>query len=121
MLIAYGAGHGINTPGKRTPDGEREWSFNNVVATAFGNRMKTYGAELLRTDDPTGKRDVPLIERTNKANKANADIYISFHHNAYLSKWGTWTGTETFYHKGSVKGEKLARVVQDAALKSYGL
>src|SRR5690625_1459257 len=112
-LIACGGGHSFYTPGKRSPDDEREWSFNNEVVKAFINQMEKYDVDILRTDDPTGKRDVPLIERTNKANKANADIYISFHHNAYLSKWGTWTGTETFYHKGSVEGEKLARVVQE--------
>lgn len=35
VKIGFDAGHGINTPGKRTPDGEREWSFNNQVAIAF--------------------------------------------------------------------------------------
>ena len=34
-LIAVDAGHGLHTAGKRTPDGEREWSFNNRVVIAL--------------------------------------------------------------------------------------
>jgi len=120
--IAVGAGHGYNTPGKRTPDGEREWSFNNKVVIAFENEMQKYeGVELLRTDDPTGKTDVPLSTRTDKANDWGAGIYISFHHNALNGKWGNHTGTETYYYKTSSKGKKLAKLVQNAAVKAYGL
>src|SRR5699024_9462829 len=60
-------------------------------------------------------------ERTGAANKAKADLYLSFHHNAYQSKWGNHGGTETFYHAGSATGKKLAQAVQDAAMKAYGL
>ena len=125
MLIYYDAGHGKYTAGKRSPSGkfeEREWFFNDVVARAFANEMKNYkGVKTVRTDDPTGKRDVPLRERTNKANKAKADFYISFHHNAYLSKWGDHTGVETYYYKTSTKGKAIAREVQRAVVKAYGL
>ena len=120
--IAFCAGHGYNTAGKRTPDGEREWSFNNKVALAFEEEMKKYeGVELLRTDDRTGKTDVPLSTRTNKANSWGATIYISFHHNANTSKWGSWTGVETFYCAGSTKGLKLAQTVHPEVVKAYGL
>src|SRR5699024_6078451 len=125
MLIYYDAGHGKYTAGKRSPSGkfeEREWFFNDVVARAFANEMKNYkGVKTVRTDDPTGKRDVPLRERTNKANKAKADFYISFHHNAYLSKWGDHTGVETYYYKTSAKGKAIARAVQKSVVKAYGL
>lgn len=120
--IAYDAGHGLNTPGKRTPDGEREWSFSNKVVLAFEKEMRNYeNVELLRTDDKTGKADVPLRARTDKANKWGADIYISFHQNALNGKWGSWTGVETFYSKGSTKGKKLAELVHPAVVKAYGL
>lgn len=121
--IAICAGHGINTPGKRTPDDEREWSFNNKVALAFIDAMKNYeDVEVRRYDDPTGKTDVPLQTRTDKANAWGADIYISFHHNANTGKWGTWTGTETFTQTG-VGGDavKLAKAVNPRIVKAYGL
>ncbi len=123
MRIAYGAGHGGFgvTPGKRSPAGEYEWDFNNEVAVAFAKEMKNYNVKLMRTDDPTGKTDVLLKTRTDEANNWGADLYISFHHNAFQSKWGNHGGTETFYHAGSADGKKLAQLVQNAQLKAYGL
>lgn len=124
MKVAYCAGHGGNnsTPGKRTPDGEYEWNFNNKVALAFEEAMKQYkNVELLRTDDRTGKTDVPLKTRTDKANAWKADVYISFHHNANTSVWGTWTGVETFYHAGSASGKKLADYIHPKLVQAYGL
>src|SRR5699024_9667488 len=121
---ADGAGHGKYTAGKRSTSGkleEREWFFNDEVARAFTNEMKNYDVKLMRTDDPTGETDVPLSTRTNKANSAKADFYISFHHNAYQSKWGNHGGVETFYHAQSSKGKAIARIVQDAIVKAYGL
>ena len=65
VKIVIDAGHGFNTPGKRSPDDEREWSFNNKVAQYAIAKLKTYkNVEILRVDDPTGKTDVPLKTRT---------------------------------------------------------
>lgn len=121
--IAIDAGHGFNTPGKRTPDGEREWSFNNKVVLATIKYLNQYqNVGILRLDDPTGKTDVPLKTRTDMANKWKADILISCHHNANTGKWGTWGGTETFTYVGTWKdAERLAGLVQKGILKAYGL
>src|SRR5690625_3151349 len=121
-VIAMDAGHGINTAGKRSPAGEREWTFNNKVAKALINQLNTYqNAQVVRLDDPSGKRDVPLKERTDKANKAKADILISLHHNAFQGKWGNHTGTETYHYPTSSNGKKLARAIHPAVVKAYGL
>lgn len=120
--IAVDAGHGFNTPGKRTPDGEREWSFNDKVVRAFIGEMAKYeGVVVRRFDDPTGKTDIPLTSRTNSANQWRADIFVSFHHNASTGRWGNWTGTETYYAKGSSNGKRLAALIQQANVKAYGL
>ena len=124
IKIGYDAGHGLNTPGKRTPDGEREWTFNDKVARAFANELALYeGVASKRFDDPTGKRDVPLKERTDGANAWGADYYISFHHNANTSKWGDWTGVETYVYLGNTKTKSgdLARAIHPALVKAYGL
>src|SRR5690625_2392892 len=121
-VVAIDAGHGINTPGKRTPDDEREWSFNSIVAQSIIENLKNYdGIKTVRLDDPTGKRDVPLRERTNKANNAKADILISCHHNANTGRWGNWTGTETYHYPNSTKGRELAQAVHPAVVKAYSL
>lgn len=123
LKIAGCAGHGINTPGKRTPDDEREWSFNNKVILAFEKELESYeGVEFLRTDDRTGKTDVPLRERTDKANAWGADLYLSYHHNANTGVWGTWTGTETLVQPGcSAKSREYANIIHAVQLGVYGL
>jgi len=98
--VAWSAGHGINTAGKRSPIGEREWSFNNkVVIAGMAYLAKYEGVQQLRVDDSTGKIDVSLVNRTNKANAWKADIYVSSHHNAVANEWGNHSGVETFVMK----------------------
>ncbi len=97
VKIVIDAGHGFNTPGKRSPDDEREWSFNNKVAQYAIAKLKTYKeAEILRVDDPTGKLDVPLATRTNLANEWKADVYAAIHHNTLSGEWGKHSGNETY-------------------------
>ena len=123
IKLGYDAGHGYNTAGKRTPDGEREWSFNDKVARAFANELALYrGVMTKRFDDPTGVRDVPLNERTNGANSWGADYYISFHHNALAGRWGTHSGVETFiYTNPNPRSNDLANAIHPAVVKGYGL
>jgi N-acetylmuramoyl-L-alanine amidase len=122
VKIAGCAGHGLSTPGKRTPDGEHEWSFNNKVILAFENKLKEYEVEFRRMDDRTGKVDIPLKARTDGANKWGADAYVSFHHNANTGSWGTWTGSETFTYIGeNPKSEALAKCVHPKLVGAMGL
>lgn len=121
-IVAVDAGHGIHTSGKRTPNDEREWTFNNKVALAVIKYLKDYeGVKTVRLDDPTGKTDVPLKTRTDRANKAKADVLVSNHHNANTGRWGTWGGTETYNHIGSVEGKKLADLVHPKLVKAMKL
>lgn len=123
VKIALDAGHGMNTPGKRTPDGEREWSFNNKVLLACQARLNQYeNVQILRLDDPTGKSDVSLITRTNKANQWKADVLVSIHHNANTAKWGSWGGVETFIYPTASKASKdIANIVHKDIVKAMGL
>lgn len=123
VRIAIDAGHGLNTPGKRTPDGECEWSFNNKVVLAAMTRLNTFkNVHILRLDDPTGNTDVPLRIRTNHANAWDADVLISIHHNAYQGKWGTHGGTETFtYQTASQHSLDIAKIVHPLIVKAMGL
>lgn len=125
LRIAIDAGHGGNnsTPGKRSPDGEYEWNFNNKVLLSFISEMEKYeNLQLLRLDDSTGITDVSLKKRTDDANSWNADLVISFHHNANNGSWGNWTGTETYVHpNASSTNRNLAKEVQKGLLQAYSL
>lgn len=86
--LALNAGHGYNTAGKRClkeldPNETREWTLNSRICNKIQEKLKGYeGVEVLRLDDVTGKTDVALSTRTNKANEWGADFYLSIHHNA---------------------------------------
>jgi N-acetylmuramoyl-L-alanine amidase len=120
--VAIDAGHGLHTPGKRTPDGEREWSFNNKVALAAIAKLQYNGVKVLRVDDPTGATDISLSTRTSKANAAGVGLYLSIHHNANTGQWGSWTGTETFTYDGSnPKSEAAAKEIHKRLVGAMGL
>ena len=87
--IALGAGHGINSAGKRCiksldPNETREWWLNDRVCDYIADGLKEYeGYSLLRTDDwDDGKDNIDLSIRADVANAWGADIYLSIHHNA---------------------------------------
>lgn len=123
VVVSAGHGGSNSTPGKRTPDGEYEWNFNNKVVVAFIAELSKYeNVEVLRVDDASGKTDVPLKTRTDKANAFGADLYVSFHHNAYLGVWGSHTGSETFTYLGSnPKSEEASALIHKAIVRAYGL
>ena len=123
VKIVLDAGHGFETSGKRTPDGEREWSFNNKVLLACQNKLNKYkNVQILRTDDPTGKTDIPLKTRTDKANAWGADVLVSIHHNANAGKWGSHGGVETYVQTTASQASKnLAALVQPLIVKAMGL
>src|SRR5690625_498253 len=107
MKICIDAGHGRNTAGKRTPpfkDGSfmKEFEFNVKVAEYLAEELKKYkNVEIMFTHDhPSGKRDVPLKERTDKSNRWKADLFVSIHANAYGDgkNFNSANGTSTFIH-----------------------
>jgi N-acetylmuramoyl-L-alanine amidase len=135
LIVIDDAGHagsGI-TPGKRTPDGSMyEWDFNNAVREYVKNSLLTFqNVEVHTVSDPTGKRDVPLTERTNKANaiysrykgdKNTKVIYISYHANAYGTGWNNVRGLETFVYKTNPSGSrKLADAIHKNLVEITGL
>ena len=89
--IALNAGHGLNTPGKRClkaidENETREWTLNSRICNYIEKYLKDYeGYSLIRLDDTSGKTDITLKTRTNKANSFGADFYLSIHHNAGIN------------------------------------
>ena len=101
--IALTAGHYLGTPGKRClksldPAQTKEWQLNSRIADKIEGLLQDYtGYALLRTDDPTGKKNVSLSKRTKAANQFEADFYLSIHHNAGI-KGGTGGGIVAYVY-----------------------
>lgn len=123
VKICFDSGHGKDTPGKRSPNDEREWVFNDKVVDAAMLFLAKYeNVQMLRVDDSSGKVDIPLQTRTNKANNWNADVYISCHHNALIGKWGEHGGVETFIHPQTPKETKdIAKILHANVVRAMGL
>jgi len=122
-IINLDAGHGINTAGKRSPDGVREWTLNNAVVLEIIKLLSAYECTVFRLDDPTGQTDVAIDVRRSKGER-NGGILVSIHHNAFEGKWGNHTGTETFYGQTTFNGaavnsksKELANDIQDNAVR----
>lgn len=119
--IMLDAGHGYNTPGKRSPNGMREYEFNRAVANHVKVMLSFYKdvTVFFAHDD---SRDVPLSERTRNANSKNVDVYVSIHANAHGA--GGWTnacGIETFvYTTKPTEALSLAACVQNHMIRETG-
>lgn len=121
MKITLDAGHSLVTPGKRTPDGMKEWEFNSQVAVRVMSELDKYeDVQSLRVDDVSGKEDVTLQDRADKANSWGADAYVSIHANAFGDGgWNTVGGIETFVHTNASKDSYvLAKLVQEELIKA---
>ena len=62
--------------------------------------LEEQGIRVERVDDITGKNDVPLEERLEKAIDYNSDLHISIHQNADSSQSDA-TGIEVYYNSSS--------------------
>lgn len=113
--IALNAGHGKYTAGKRClksldPNETREWTLNSRICQKIEEKLKNYSdIEVLRLDDKTGNTDIPLNQRTDKANAFGADFYLSLHHNAGING-GIGGGIETYTY---IKASKESSDWQD--------
>lgn len=120
LKISIDAGHGLETPGKRTPDDSmREHHFNSVVAKHVIEQLSQYeNVETITTHSDS--KDVSLKERTDKANNWNADLFLSIHANAFGETWNDANGIETLVYKRGIKAEDVANVVQRELIKHTG-
>ena len=125
--LAISAGHCLNTAGKRClksldPNETREWWLNDRIADKLEKILSEYdGIEILRVDDTTGKTDVSLTSRTNKANNWGANFYLSIHHNAGING-GSGGGIVAYtYTKPLQTCLEWQKALYDAAIKYTGL
>lgn len=126
--IALGAGHGINTAGKRClksldPNETREWWLNDRICDYVESYLKDYeGYSLLRLDDSDdGEENPALADRVSRANAWGADFYLSVHHNAGV-KGGSGGGIVAFAHpKASKASVEWRDALYDALIARTGL
>lgn len=95
-VIVIDAGHGGKDPGAVGPNNEQEKVVVLKIAQYLYNNLKALGYQpyLTREDD----RYLTLKERTNIANKKNADLFVSVHANAVTKDRVMYArGIETYF------------------------
>ena len=121
MKILIDPGHGIDTPGKRSPDGLLlEYLWNRQVADLILEGLLSAGidASLVVTET----NDVTLRNRVNRVNTicnrvgASNVLLVSVHANAAGngSAWMNAKGWSCYTSKGKTKSDQVAECLYDA-------
>lgn len=123
--IVLSAGHGYNTAGRRTTKGlatpqMREWELNSRIVEKVMDKLDEYDVEVLRVDDSTGAKDIPLTTRVKNANAFKADIYCSFHHNAGING-GSGGGLTVLTYSNNEKHTNLRNMLYDCLINAGGI
>lgn len=126
MKILIDAGHGIDTPGKRSPDGAfREYLWNREIADLVLEDLAIdgYDASLVVTET----NDIALKTRVNRVNAVCNDlgagnvILVSIHANAAGNgkDWMNATGWSCYTTRGKTKSDVLAECLYDAFERAF--
>ena len=121
MIILIDPGHGIDTAGKRSPDGKfLEYLWNRQIADLIleGFRIRGIDASLVVTET----NDISLATRVQRVNRvcskvgASNVILLSIHSNAAGdgSKWMSAQGWSCYTSKGETKSDVIAECLYDA-------
>ena len=122
MRILLENGHGIDTPGKRSPDGHfREYAYNRYLAFRIREQLLALGldVQLLVPE----REDISLQERCRRVNKicqqlgADQVLLISIHVNAAGNgkEWKDARGWCCFTTAGETTADALATCLYEAA------
>ena len=121
MLILIDPGHGIETPGKRSPDGKfLEYLWNRQIADLLLDRFVIMGIDASMVVTETN--DISLSTRVQRVNRvcskvgASNVILLSIHSNAAGdgSKWMSAQGWSCYTSKGETKSDMIAECLYDA-------
>lgn len=124
MKVLIDNGHGVETPGKCSPDGRlKEYVYTREIAQRVMDKLLTSGIEAIRiVPEDT---DIELAERVARANKIYADsgrkaILVSIHCNAAgcAGQWMSARGWSVFVDAtASSNSRRLATSIADIAMK----
>lgn len=121
MKILIDAGHGIDTPGKRSPDGRfLEYLFNRQVADLVMERLQARGIDaalvVTETNDITLRTRVMRVNKVCDREGAGNVLLLSIHANAAGSgrEWMNATGWECYTTPGKTGSDALAECMYTA-------
>ncbi|WP_282804409.1 N-acetylmuramoyl-L-alanine amidase [Clostridium tetani] len=123
-IVCIDPGHGGYDSGAVGPTGIKEKDIALKVAQKTGKILENKGVKVVytRTSDKVSwpsSVELDLKKRTEIANSMNPNYFVSIHCNS-ANNIPFAKGTETYYSRGSVLGQKLATNVQKELIKNLG-
>lgn len=121
MKVLIDAGHGIDTPGKRSPDGSfLEYLWNRQIADLVIARLVSRGVDASLVVTETN--DISLRTRAMRVNRICDQVgiqnvlLISIHSNAAGngSAWMNAKGWSCYTSRGKTKSDQVAECLYDA-------
>lgn len=121
-------GHSIHTPGKRSHDNSfLEYEFNRDIASRVARLLWEHRISYMYSMDDydsvkNDKKSLRMrVDKANEQAKKHNVIFLSIHANAQLlpkngkksAMWGGIRGVEVWCYKGSIMGNKLARMFSE--------
>lgn len=123
LFVILDNGHGIDTPGKRSPDGKfREYKYCRMIVQLIADKLDEMGISYCILVPEVN--DISLAERVKRANKIHAEqhkngktvILLSVHCNAAASgEWKNARGWSAWTSKGTTESDKIADCLYAAA------
>lgn len=117
--------HGIETPGKRSPDGEfREYKWSREIIELLSGKLDSTGIDY----DISNKtdREIGLSTRVNVTNKLTGKnvkrtIFISIHANAagFGLDWENARGFSVYTTRGQTRADRFASILYDNFKKEF--
>lgn len=141
-LIVLNSGHALNTKGKESPNGIKEYELNKPITLKAKKYAENLGYKCIIANDydyedenPTKALNIAIGHINRIASQAKKEgkkvICISIHCDAHQpnfpkNEWNEAGGTSSFYYrstdktKESTEGKKLAIAIHKEMVKSTG-
>lgn len=109
ITVVLDAGHGGHDTGAMSPHGQPEKDANLLLAKAVRTELvkRGYKVVMTREDDVF----IELYDRPKAAHKANADLFVSIHHNAPGYATNPFEVRSQSVYAWNEIGEKLAKAI----------
>lgn len=119
-VVVVDPGHGGTDPGKVGISGQLEKNINLEIAKKLKTYLEASDVTVVLTRDKdmglyssgdAHKKMADMRKRCQLIEEAKPDLVISIHQNSYHEE--AIRGGQVFYYKTSVKGKKLAQILQE--------
>lgn len=118
-IVCVDPGHGGTDPGKVGINGQLEKDINLAIAKKLKTYLEASDVTVVLTRDKdmglyssgdAHKKMADMRERCQLIEEVKPDLVISIHQNSYHEE--AIRGGQVFYYKTSVRGKKLAQILQ---------